>query len=124
MGFHKSNGEFADVDNLSVEAGVTRTATGSSNAIDVGERSSACLELNVTAASGTSPTMTVAIETSKDGSGTGLGAWRSVASFAAATGVTSERKSFAGLDRYVRATATIGGTTPSFTYSVSGDLKG
>ena len=123
MGYHKQNGEFANTDDLTLQDQVTRTATGNSGPVEVGERGVASFELVCTAASGTTPTMTVAIETSKDGSGTGLGAWRNVASFAQLTAAGSERKSFAGLDRFVRAVATIGGTTPSFTYSVKGELK-
>lgn len=72
------------------------------------------LELDVTAASGTAPTLDVVIETSADGS-TG---WTSVGSFAQATAVGSERKAFTGLNNYVRANYTIGGTTPSFDFTV------
>lgn len=94
-----------------------RTAAGSGPAVDTGERSTLRLTLNVTAASGTSPSLTVTIEHSGDGS-----TWRPHSSFAAATAVTTERKTFGGIDRYVRATWAVAGTTPSFTFSVSGEV--
>ncbi len=119
MGSHMQNGRFASYDDVVLQDTVTRTASGAAAAVECAHKSVACLDLVVSAASGTTPSLTVAIETSKDGS-----TWRNVASFTAATAVTSERKSFVGLDRYVRANATISGTTPSFTYKVSGDLKG
>lgn len=124
MGYKKLNGKWADTDDAIIQEGITRTATANGAAVEVGERSSACLELVVTAGSGTTPTLDVTIETSKDGTGTGLGAWRSLGAFAQRTAAGSERKSFTGLDRFVRAVQTIGGTTPSFTYSIAGELKG
>lgn len=96
----------------------TRTANGSGVPAMAGDKTTARLTLDVTAASGTTPTMTVTVETSQDGSSS----WTSVGSFAAATGVSSQRKTFAGLDNFLRATWTVGGTTPSFTFSVAGAL--
>ena len=43
-------------------------------------------------------------------------------SFTQATGVTSETKTFGPVRRYIRAKSTIGGTTPKFTFTLSGDL--
>lgn len=75
------------------------------------------LTLAVTAASGTTPSMTVTVETSGDGT-----TWTSVGAFAAKTAVASERKTFSGLDNFVRCSWAVTGTTPSFTASVSGVL--
>lgn len=73
--------------------------------------------LTVTAKSGTNPTLLVSIETSPDGA-TG---WRVVGSFTVASTTTYQRLSFAPLERYVRATWTLGGTGgPKFTFSLSG----
>ena len=94
-----------------------RTASGDGAPIDTGERSTLRLLLSVTAVSGTTPSATVNIQQSADGT-----TWRAHSSFAAATGVSTERKTFGGIDRYVRATWTISGTTPSLTFSVSGQL--
>ncbi len=103
-----------DTVNLSPAAAVTATANGSS--VLLGDRGTLRLLLNVTAASGTTPTLDVAIQTSFDGS-----TWRAVAAFAQKTTTGTERKSFTGIDRYVRATYTVGGTTPSFTFTVKGE---
>lgn len=124
MGYTMANGRYADMLDVSALDPQTLGVTTNGAAVEVGDRGDACLELNVTAGSGTNPTADVKIQTSKDGSGSGLGAWRDVAAFAQATGVTSERKSFTGLDRFIRTVVTIGGTgSPSFTLGVSGELK-
>lgn len=94
----------------------TLTATTNGAAVDV-RRSGLALTLSVTAASGSTPTLDVAVQTRRDASD----AWRAVGTFAQRTGVASERKCFAGCDRQVRVVSTLGGTTPSFTFSVSGD---
>lgn len=74
----------------------------------------------VTAASGTTPSLTVSIQTSHDDGATD--AYRTVASFPAQTAVgASGWQDFPGLDRYVRASWTVSGTTPSFTFGVTGE---
>lgn len=118
MGYSLRSGKWAESENAVIQGAVTRTASLVGNGVEVHGKGIVCLDLNVTAASGTTPTLDVAIETSKDGTN-----WRSLGSFAQKTGVSSERKSFVGVDRFIRANAAIGGTTPSFTYSVSGEAK-
>jgi len=80
--------------------------------------------VDVTAVSGTTPGATVTIETSFDAGATDP--WRTVGSFGAitaVTGATPARKSFTGVDRYVRATVAVAGTnTPTVTLGVSGEL--
>jgi hypothetical protein len=94
-----------------------RTASGSGPGLQMGAKSTARLDLAVTAAAGTGPTMTVTIEHSHDGT-----TWVAHSAFPAVTAAGTVRKVFGGLDNYVRATWTMGGTTPSFTFSVSGDV--
>ena len=72
--------------------------------------------VDVTAASGTLPSLSVDVETSYDGS-----AWRTLGGFTAKAGTGSERLSFSGCDRFVRCAYTISGTLPEFTFSVSGE---
>ncbi len=71
-------------------------------------------QLNVTAVAGTSPTMTVLIEDSLDGTN-----WNTVGTFAAVTAAAREvinvTTPFA---ERLRVSWTMGGTTPSFTFSV------
>lgn len=85
---------------------------------DVYTRSAGALTLEVTAASGTDPTLDVFVETSPSGS-----SWQAVGAFTQRTGVGWQELRVAGLRRYVRASYSIGGTDPSFTFSLSGDLE-
>ena len=94
-----------------------RTASGSGTPIAAAEKTDLRLNLAVTAASGTSPSLTVTIEHGPDGS-----TWTALGSFAAKTGVATEHKVFSGVDEYVRATWTVTGTNPHFTFSVDGAL--
>jgi len=77
--------------------------------------------LDVTAKSGTSPTLNVVIVTKDPVSGK----WFTLVSFTQATDVTTERKVVTGnLGAFLAATWTIGGTaTPTFTFSVGAVLK-
>jgi hypothetical protein len=93
-----------------------RTANGSGSALSMGHSHTLRLTLDVTAASGTSPTLDVAVQHSADGT-----TWVQHSTFAQATAVSSQRKVVSGLDRYVQCSWTLGGTTPSFTFSVSGE---
>ncbi len=97
-------------------ASATATAGGNGPTVSSGEWATLRLTLNASAVSGTSPSMTVAVEHSGDGS-----TWTSLGSFAARTTTGSERKVFTGLDRYVRCTWAVSGTTPSFTFTVAGE---
>jgi hypothetical protein len=117
VAFFGANNKEIVGEGVTLAASAARTASGNGTAVDTRESSTLRLLLDVTAASGTGPTLTVTIEQSSDGS-----TWRDHSSFAQATGVTSERKTFGGVDRWVRAKWTLGGTTPSFTFSVVGEL--
>ena len=75
------------------------------------------MTLDVTAASGTTPTLDVIVEHSHDGT-----TWATLGSFTQATGVTSETKTFGPCRRFARGKATVGGTTPKFTFTLSGPL--
>ena len=94
-----------------------RTTSADGSTHHVGGSDTARLTLAVTAASGGTPSLTVTVQHSPDAS-----TWAAVSAFAAKTGTGSERKVFGGLDRYVRASWAITGTTPSFTFSVSGEI--
>lgn len=102
-----------------VAAGTVATATGTSTAVEVDNKGTARLALVVSAASGTTPSMTATVQTSFDSGSTD--AWRSVGAFTAITAAGTERKSFPGLDRFVRVSYAISGTTPSFTFGVTGE---
>jgi len=115
MGYHTASGRYADT-LPAILANGTITATTTSPAIELGDRGTLRLTLLISAASGTTPTLDVAVQTSADGS-----TWSAVAAFAQQTAAGSVRKVFAGMDRYARIVETVGGTTPSFTRTVSGE---
>ena len=99
-------------------ASAARTTSSNSGALDASGIRTVSLLLDVTAASGTTPTLNVSVEESDDGT-----TWRSVGAFAQKTAVSNERKSFAIAGDYYRVVWTVGGTTPSFTFSVTGTSK-
>lgn len=116
MGYFKQDGRWADSEELTLAASAARTTSANGSAFEPGDRSALRLLLDCTAASGTSPSLLVLIETSQDGT-----TWREIGAFTALTAVGSQRASFPGADRFVRARWVLGGTSPSFTFSVSGE---
>ena len=111
--------QFVEGESVSLATGA-KTATGNTGWLDSTEFEAAVLELDVTAASGTTPTLDVTIETAEDAAGTN---GRSLGAFAQKTAAGNERKSFDGFDRFYRAVWTVGGTTPSFTFTLTGETK-
>lgn len=105
-----------------VAASAARTATGSSGALPVMDMdpsglSTLAIGLNVTAVSGTSPSLTLSVEWSFDGVNFLKG--DPVDAFTAVTAVGGAAKSFTPKGMAYRVTWTITGTTPSFTFDVS-----
>ena len=129
MSYTRANGKFADTEDFVLYPLTTLAAAGAVNgaALENGDRSVACLELVCTSLTA-SDTLDAKIQTSKDGTGSGLGAWRDVGTFTQITATSgSERKSFPGLDRFIRAVVTpldAGGGGIAATLSISGELKG
>jgi len=109
---------------LAVElvASAARTTSGTGSAVDVGSvRQVGELALYITAASGSDASLELEVQTSEDGT-TG---WRTVSTDESATlvigaGTTKREFVAAELARFVRLVWTISGTTPSYTFSVSG----
>ncbi|MCX4752897.1 hypothetical protein [Kitasatospora purpeofusca] len=98
-------------------APAARTASASSGPIAAaGQATTVLLGVHCTAASGTTPTLDVALEESADGA-----SWTAVTGSAAAQlTAAGNRVAFAAVTKnYVRVAATIGGTTPSFTFSAA-----
>ncbi len=97
-----------------------RTASGNSGAVaGFGDRTSLRAQLNVTAAAGTSPTLDVVIEDTLDGTN-----WNVLGTFTQRTAPGREVINITGLfTDQLRARWTLGGTTPSFTFSVLGYVE-
>jgi hypothetical protein len=99
-------------------ASAARTVTGSSAAIAVGSGAATLeLELEVTVATGTSPTLVLSVQWSDDGTNFGNND-ASADAFASVAAVGNVTKSIPVRAPYMQLTWTIGGTTPSFTFSV------
>jgi hypothetical protein len=110
-------GQIYDHDDVTLVASATKTASYTSDEYEVGDRDELRLTLDVTAISGASARMHVQVETRKDSSD----GWRVVDAFVAVTAVGAQRRAMGGCDRYVRAVCTITGTTPSVTFSLTGE---
>lgn len=114
---------------LTLKPSGAETTSTTSGSREVFGTNGMTLLVDITAASGTTPTMTVVIEGSSDLvnwitlATVGLSGY-SVGSAAAAptnfTGISSARAVVPNT-QYVRSRSVIAGTTPSFTYSVTGD---
>lgn len=102
-----------------------RTATGNGTATNLGAVTSAQalhVALHVVAASGTTPTLTVTIESDDD---SGFASPVTRASFTQATATTAEYLVVTGAvtDTWWRAKYTIGGTSPSFAFLVNAGIQ-
>jgi hypothetical protein len=108
-----------DANGVSLRALAAATATANDASVDNAASSSngGVGHLHVTAASGTTPTITVKIQHSANNS-----TWADLVTFTQASAATGERIVVAAgttVNRYLRAIYTIGGTDPSFTFTVA-----
>lgn len=113
---------------LTLKASSAETASTTSGSANTGmDPGGLYVEVNVTAASGTTPTMTVVIEGSLDGTnwftlGTvGANGYNSGSVGTAPSNFTATAgpiRAYLDSPQYVRSRSVIGGTTPSFTYTV------
>lgn len=97
-----------------------RTANGNSDVEQFAGEAMA-VTLDVTAASGTTPSLTVVVEDAP----TQNGPWTQLAAFAAQTaiGTNVQRITNSAIHSYVRARWTVSGTTPSFTFSLQATAR-
>jgi hypothetical protein len=100
-------------------ASAARTTSGSGAAFDTDQADSLEATLTVTAASGTTPTLDVRLETSIDGGTT----WDTVGSFAQLTAASADGHVFGPLGDTCRWAWTIAGTTPSFTFTITAEAN-
>lgn len=100
---------------LEFAGSLARTASGSAAPLEgMAQLQTLRVQLDVTAAAGTTPSLTVLVEDSIDGTN-----WNTLASFAAKTGPGREVVNITTpFGPQVRASWTVTGTTPSFTFSV------
>lgn len=96
-------------------ASTTKTSTFTSPAFNIEDAIEIDAQINITAASGTSPTLQLKLQTSQDGV-TWTDAWPNNAPNLTGVGTTNYTFSSPGVQG--RWVATIGGTTPSFTFNI------
>lgn len=103
-------------DPIVVVPSAARTATGNSGPLTAHERGGTLnVTFDATTVTGTSPTLTLSVEWSQDG--TTFGAADPADAFTAVTAAGTKTKSFVVKGATYRLVWTIGGTTPSFTFS-------
>lgn len=114
------------LEDFTIKASSAETASTTGTAIEVGDWSTAFIDVNVTAVTGTTPTLTVVFEGSND-----LGvSWFTIATVGlngVGYGLTTptnfvaaaETKGVILLAEMIRYRSVIGGTTPSFTYVIT-----
>lgn len=100
---------------VSLLPSAARTGAGDGASVDVLERRSLRLWLEVTAI-GVAGSLVVVVETAR----TSSGPWRTLGTFTAITAVGQALKSFPGADRYVRARWTLTGAGAAMTFAVVG----
>lgn len=114
---------------IELAASAARTASGNGSAFGgFAQSSKLAAQLAITAASGTNPTLDVVIQHSIDGGTT----WHDLITFAQQTGTATLFADYAEVEAStaqvygdkLRAKWTVGGTTPSFTFSVKVSAEG
>jgi hypothetical protein len=98
-----------------IKASGAVTTTSQSGLFDEGTGEDLAVMLDVTAVSGTTPSLTVSVQWSNDGS-----TWFTADpadAFTAITAATKVTKAFAIKGLYARLNYLVSGTTPSFTFS-------
>jgi hypothetical protein len=117
MTFTTTQNQVTRGSDVTVLASGAITATGQSAAIDVGGAATLRAQVQVSAVSGTTPSITVTIQTSHDAGATD--AWRTAgAAYSALTSVSNSPYQCFVVDRYVRVSYVVSGTTPSLTTTV------
>ncbi len=107
---------------LTILTSSAQTVSGSGAQIEVGEYKEALVTLNITAVSGTSPTLVVQLQASDDNGTT----WYNLPNglFTSASTVSKQAIQIGTFGDYIRASFTVGGTTPSFTFGLNAVCKG
>ncbi len=102
---------------IALQASTVVSSSGTGATFDLeADDTTARLWLEVTAASGTAPTLLVTVEHSHNGV-----TWDTLGTFAQKTAPGAEYKAFPDARQFVRVRWTVGGTTPSFTFGVAGE---
>lgn len=123
------NGRMVRGTQLVLKASAAETASTNGGAVDTGfDGGSLYVQVDITAASGTTPTLLVGVQGSQDGTNwvtlgsIGLNGYVHGTAVTAPTNFTTTaagQRAVFPRPQFVRYTSTISGTTPSFTYKVT-----
>lgn len=101
MSYTTASQRHANTERVTLASAVTVSGTGAfGTVLELADR--CCARLDLSATAGTTPNITVTVQTGP----TAAGPWTSVAAFTAVTGATTEHKLFSPLDRFVQLNAT------------------
>jgi len=114
MGYTKQSGKWADTRDVDFSPPAALDADALSVVIELGDRGTLRLVLDVTAVS-SADTLDVAIETSREGV-----TWYSAGTFTQVTAVSTQRKTFV-IDRFIRANYDVGGSAISIAFTLKGE---
>jgi hypothetical protein len=115
--YQRQDGSYAAVYDAPLVPRANHDASFAGHAYEMGDLATLRLTLKVYSAAGTSPTLDVVVETSEDG----VNDWQVLYTFGQKTAAETDRQAFAGADRFVRARALVGGTTPNFDFALYGE---
>lgn len=110
---------FYSTEVITLESSGSHTSSGNSSSYEVGEFIEGRAFLDITAVSGTNPTLDVTIQDSPDDS-----VWYDHTSFAQQTVATNVAQSLTTFGSYIRAHWAIAGTNADFTFSIELDGRG
>lgn len=106
-GYHRGDGRWVSADTATGFASAAVSGTVAGIAVEMGSYGTLRADIVTSAPSG-SPSITVALQTSKDAGV--LDPWRTLVTSAAITTATTNRMSVGGVDRFARANITFSGT--------------
>lgn len=98
-----------------LRASTAQTSNATGAAVDIGVNTTLDATLNCTAVSGTSPNLTVYIDTSADG----FSNWTQVGEFPSLVDIGAQARTITSCKRFVRTRWQLTGTSPSFTFGVT-----
>jgi len=99
-------------------ASAARGTSGVTNGYNFEDAIELIIFAEVSAASGGSPTLDITIQTSHDNTN-----WASLSTFTQITAASNSIKAVTNYGKYIRASYTIAGTTPSFTFKLTAVRK-
>ena len=106
-------------ESLTLVPSTTATTDGNGDDVDVGDYIEAIIFANVSSVSGTDPTLDIVIEGKDPISGN----YATIDSFPTITSTGTYVLQITNFGKTIRARWTVGGTSPSFTFSVGGWFK-